>query len=292
MVSPSATRLAGRYELRRPMAETADATLWDGFDAALQRRVRVRLLRPELAADAAARERFGRAARTAARTAAPAGERILDAGEDRQVGLPFVVLEWSDASAHAETLAESDAPTQRLPIVDDVGGGRRPPQPPRLQRLALGLLLIVPVVLGAVLVRAVLDQPSALQATLSTLGARPPAATAAATAPPGPASPTAPPATATPRPAATPVPTAVRTSGVQTAGGQTASTPTGGVRRRIVNTDGQGVALRASAGGQRLPGKGYDEGVTVTVLEQDGAWAHIRGDDGREGWILAVTLGS
>jgi SH3-like domain-containing protein len=39
-----------------------------------------------------------------------------------------------------------------------------------------------------------------------------------------------------------------------------------------------------------LPGKGYDEGVTVTLLEEQGAWARIRGDDGREGWVLAVTL--
>ncbi len=63
-----------------------------------------------------------------------------------------------------------------------------------------------------------------------------------------------------------------------------------GQRRRIANTDGQGVALRASPGGERLPGHGYDEGDTVTLLEQSGQWAHIRGDDGREGWVLAVTL--
>jgi len=42
------------------------------------------------------------------------------------------------------------------------------------------------------------------------------------------------------------------------------------VWRRIVNTDGLGVALRTGPGGQPLPGKGYDEGATVTVLEQDG----------------------
>jgi hypothetical protein len=170
--------------------------------------------------------------------------------------------------------------------VGDGGGGRRPPASPRLQRLALGLLLLVPVVLGAALVRAVLDRPSLIQASLSTFGARPPVATNAPTPPPAPASPTPVPATATPRPAATRAPTAV-----QTGGAQTSATQTSGVRRRIVNTDGQGVALRASPGGQRLPGKGYDEGATVTVLEQDGAWAHIRGDDGREGWVLAVTLG-
>jgi hypothetical protein len=70
----------------------------------------------------------------------------------------------------------------------------------------------------------------------------------------------------------------------------TATASVAGQRRKIANTDGQGVALRAGPGGERLPGHGYDEGDTVTLLEQNGQWAHIRGDDGREGWVLAVTL--
>lgn len=63
-----------------------------------------------------------------------------------------------------------------------------------------------------------------------------------------------------------------------------------GERRRVANTEGLGVALRAAPGGDRQPGKGYDEGATVTVLEQRGEWALIHGDDGREGWVLAATL--
>jgi hypothetical protein len=79
-----------------------------------------------------------------------------------------------------------------------------------------------------------------------------------------------------------PAPTPIPTPGVT-------ATPTGQARR-IVNTDGQGVALRATAGGDRLPGKGYDEGATVQALEQNGAWTRIRGADAREGWVLSVTL--
>jgi SH3-like domain-containing protein len=67
-------------------------------------------------------------------------------------------------------------------------------------------------------------------------------------------------------------------------------TPSSGVARRIVNTDGRGVALRSSPGGDRLPAKGYDEGVTVTAFESSGEWTRIRGSDGREGWVLSVTL--
>jgi uncharacterized protein YgiM (DUF1202 family) len=50
------------------------------------------------------------------------------------------------------------------------------------------------------------------------------------------------------------------------------------------------VALRAGSCSDRLPGKGYDEGEVVTVLEQQGQWTHIRGHDGRDGWVLTVTL--
>jgi SH3-like domain-containing protein len=50
------------------------------------------------------------------------------------------------------------------------------------------------------------------------------------------------------------------------------------------------VALRTSPGGERQPGKGYDEGATVEALEESGEWTLIRGSDGREGWVLTVTL--
>jgi Bacterial SH3 domain len=66
--------------------------------------------------------------------------------------------------------------------------------------------------------------------------------------------------------------------------------PLSGQERRVANTDGQGVALREAPGGARLPVKGYDEGEVVTILEQQGTWTHIRGHDGREGWVLSVTL--
>ena len=63
-----------------------------------------------------------------------------------------------------------------------------------------------------------------------------------------------------------------------------------GDQRRVTNTDGQGVALRDAPGGARQPAKGYDEGEVVTILEQQGTWTHIRGRDGRDGWVLSVTL--
>jgi SH3-like domain-containing protein len=84
----------------------------------------------------------------------------------------------------------------------------------------------------------------------------------------------------------TPAPIATVDPGTPTAG----SPPQPGEQRRVANTDGLGVALRATPGGDRQPGKGYDEGTMLTVLETRGEWARIRGDDGREGWVLTVTL--
>jgi Bacterial SH3 domain len=105
------------------------------------------------------------------------------------------------------------------------------------------------------------------------------------------ATPARPTSTSAPAPAlaATPQRTATPISRV----GTPASTavPLNGQERRVTNTDGQGVALRDAPGGARLPAKGYDEGEVVTILEQQGTWTHIRGHDGREGWVLSVTLG-
>jgi hypothetical protein len=64
-----------------------------------------------------------------------------------------------------------------------------------------------------------------------------------------------------------------------------------GQQRRVMNTEGQGVALRESPGGPRQPGRGFDEGAVVTAFETSGEWTRVRGSDGREGWVLSVTLG-
>jgi SH3-like domain-containing protein len=90
--------------------------------------------------------------------------------------------------------------------------------------------------------------------------------------------------------AATALPAAPPTAPAPKATPASVATATRGVQRRIVNTDGRGVALRDGPGGSRLAGKGYDEGVTVTAFESSGGWTRIRGSDGREGWVLSVTL--
>ncbi len=287
--------LSGRFQLRRNLRIEDAATSWEAFDTTLDRRVLIKLLRADLATDPDAIVQFHRDVRIAARADSSSGAQLLDAGDDPTTHLPFAVFEWLEHAPGAdEPPLEPDwhAPPRRdrsrvapqaLP-----DRGRRSTGRQSVRRAARGpqslilLLVLVPVAAGALFTRSFLQlqQPAPVPAALFSL----PSSAAAAT-PVASTIPVSRPAPAAQ--AASPVPTATSAAPRSTFLPAPAS---GGERRRIANTDGIGVALRATPGGDKLPGKGYDEGVTVTLLEVQGAWAHIRGDDGREGWVLAVTL--
>jgi hypothetical protein len=249
--------IAGRYELLGQLREDQAHVEWEAFDTTLQRRVVVHLLPQALADDPAALERFWQSARAAARTSDVSGQRTLDGGTDPETGRAFVVREWPVAPPARSAGRPTVAP--------------RPRHAPK--RLLAGGAMLLAVVLVAV-------AGSRVQAWLGSFGAaRFPAPTESTAT----LAPTAAP-TATVAVAKNPTPTPAAPRATQ------APTPQRGVPRRVVNTDGQGVALRASPGGPRLPGKGYDEGVTVLAFESSGEWTHVRGSDGREGWVLSVTL--
>jgi Bacterial SH3 domain len=265
------TLFADRYRLEHKLTEDDSTTTWQAQDVALERSVRLKMLRPERLRDAAAAEAFRRDVRQAVRAPSPSA-KVLDGGDDSATGLPFVVFEWDPTPELQLTQPiEQPAPAPRP---------QRPP-PTRLEprrsfdvrRLVVLLLMAVPLIAGAVLIGNWLTQPATSVSTVFSLPRPTPASAEAAAA-----------AAATPAPGkAAPAPTATSPSARPTA------TLTG-QRRRIANTDGIGVALRDGPDGQRRPEKGYDEGDVVTLLEQQGRWARIRGDDGREGWVLAVTL--
>jgi hypothetical protein len=233
--------------------------------------VLVRLLRQEAAVNGAGLERFWAAARASARADLATGERVLDAGTDHETGFAFLIREWPQNNA-------AEAPTRPLTVP-------KRPSPSRSRRSPTAFLAIsafvVLVGLGSMLLRplvagwlAWVNSPIGTAAqgfALPTVGPAPlqtSAQTAAA-------------AQNTPAPAPTRAATAAPAR---------AATPEAGVPRRVVNTDGRGVALRDAPGGNRLPGKGYDEGATVTAFESSGQWTRIKGSDGREGWVLSVTL--
>jgi len=273
--NPAVPLVGSRDELVRELHVDRETVDWEGFDTTLSRPVVVRLLRAELTHDTLAIERFWQAARAAGRMTSASADRVLDAGNDPESAQPFVVR-----AAPFGPPSTPDQPPVMAPSASVLA-------PSRLRRLdssrrwltlsGVGVLLVLVFAALQPGVGAWLDWVNTPSARLDGGLVLPPASAATAVAPP-----TAPVAgRSIPAPTApTPIPTRVAT----------ATTVPSGQSRRIVNTDGQGVALRATAGGDRLPGKGYDEGATVEAFEQSGAWTRIRGNDGREGWVLSVTL--
>jgi eukaryotic-like serine/threonine-protein kinase len=106
------TRVAGRFEIVRPLGHGAMATVDLARDVELDRLVALKRLAENLARDADLRRRFVREARLAARLAHPNVVRVFDVGEDD--GRPFIAMEY----VAGETLAELLARRGRLPASD------------------------------------------------------------------------------------------------------------------------------------------------------------------------------
>ena len=95
------TRVAGRYELVRPLGHGAMATVDLAHDVELERPVALKRLAENLARDVDLQRRFVREARLAARLAHPNVVRVFDVGADDD-GRPFIAMEYVEG----ETLAE------------------------------------------------------------------------------------------------------------------------------------------------------------------------------------------
>ena len=106
------TRIAGRYELLRPLGHGAMATVDLVHDVELDRQVALKRLAENLARDEELERRFLREARLAARLAHPNVVRVFDVGEDD--GRPFIAMEYVEG----ETLAELIARRGRLPAAE------------------------------------------------------------------------------------------------------------------------------------------------------------------------------
>ena len=106
------TRVAGRYELVRPLGHGAMATVDLAHDVDLDRPVALKRLAENLARDEELRRRFLREARLAARLAHPNVVRVFDVGEDD--GRPFIAMEYVEG----ETLAELVGRRGRLPAAE------------------------------------------------------------------------------------------------------------------------------------------------------------------------------
>ena len=101
------TVLGGRYRLVSPIARGGMATVWVADDPVLSRRVAVKILRSDLAADDGTRVRFRHEAIAAARLSHPNIVATYDTGDDD--GVAYIVMELIDG------------PTLRL-LIDQQGG--------------------------------------------------------------------------------------------------------------------------------------------------------------------------
>jgi serine/threonine-protein kinase len=110
--------LRDRYELVREIASGAMGAVHEAIDRASGQRVAVKLLRPELAAEANLRRRFRRESSILRSIEHPGIVRILDAGEDDD-DRAFTVMELLEGETLASRLARSGAmqPREAAPIL-------------------------------------------------------------------------------------------------------------------------------------------------------------------------------
>jgi eukaryotic-like serine/threonine-protein kinase len=108
----AAPRVAGRYELVRPLGHGAMATVDLSYDVELDRPVALKRLAENLSRDEDLRRRFLREAKLAARLEHPNVVRVFDVGEDD--GRPFMAMEYVEG----ETLADLVARRGALPAAE------------------------------------------------------------------------------------------------------------------------------------------------------------------------------
>ncbi|HEX2180551.1 MAG TPA: DUF2807 domain-containing protein [Actinomycetota bacterium] len=104
--------LVDRYELRGLLGRGGMGQVYDGWDRRLDRPVAVKLLSPEMAADAGVRRRFEAEAQAAARLVHPKVVGVFDTGEHE--GTPFIVMERLPGRTLADELAAAPLPQDRV----------------------------------------------------------------------------------------------------------------------------------------------------------------------------------
>jgi serine/threonine protein kinase len=96
--------LGGRYHLVEPIARGGMGTVWIADDPVLSRRVAVKVLRSDLAADAPTRRRFRNEAIAAARLNHPNIVATYDTGDDRDAA--YIVMEFVDGPTVRDLMDE------------------------------------------------------------------------------------------------------------------------------------------------------------------------------------------
>src|SRR3954453_1404939 len=103
-------QLNGRYRLDAQIGAGGMSTVYRAFDSVLERRVAVKLMHREIAADTDQLERFRREARRVPQLPHPHIVGVIDAGEED--GRPYIVFEYVEG----ETLKDRIRRMGRLPV--------------------------------------------------------------------------------------------------------------------------------------------------------------------------------
>ena len=96
------TQLGDRYDVGQVIGRGGMAEVYEGTDRRLNRKVAIKVLRPDLARDPMFQERFRREAQSAAGLNHPNIVAIYDTGEDlindgvNEVSVPYIVMEYVD----------------------------------------------------------------------------------------------------------------------------------------------------------------------------------------------------
>jgi len=118
LTSPG-TVLGGRYRLVSPIARGGMATVWVADDPVLSRRVAVKILRSDLAADEGTRARFRHEAIAAARLSHPNIVSTYDTGDDE--GVAYIVMELIEGPTLRHLIDEQGG----LPVADVIRIGKQ-----------------------------------------------------------------------------------------------------------------------------------------------------------------------
>lgn len=111
----------GRYFLLRPLGRGGFATVWEADDRKEGKRVAIKVLHPQLAADAARRERFFRGARAMARLDHPNVVRVLVPYEEDAGFFYFVMELVKGGDLHRAVLEKRVERSKVVPLVLQVG---------------------------------------------------------------------------------------------------------------------------------------------------------------------------
>ncbi|MBT9604976.1 Stk1 family PASTA domain-containing Ser/Thr kinase [Microbacterium sp.] len=120
--------LSGRYRVDDLIGRGGMASVYRGYDQTLGRTVAIKILKADLAGDAAFRTRFRLEAQAASRMAHPTIVRVFDAGEDVEVGadghehpVPYIVMELVHGKLLKDVIAAGPVPIdESLRYVDGI----------------------------------------------------------------------------------------------------------------------------------------------------------------------------